>query len=312
MHGGTAENLTVKAGGVADIFKGKLTGKTSLAKKAMLNIYGTGIKAANISYKSTSKINYSLNYLDPGKAALLTRSSGTQKLNATFSVFIYSDWQKTGTYKLSSRFKIAANKAFTIRTGSIMEGGDTKVATVKLGAAPVIKNGLSYAITSRKNVVSLKLAVAPGKMLIGKATAEKLTGTTDSDIFYGGKGNDKIYGKNGRDVAVYDKNNWGKDTIYKTSGNMTLVLAGVKESAVKTKYNEKSGTMTIWKKKAASQKITVKGWGTDTHRIVYGAKLTAFNKYLKAAAPTEKQKTAAQNELYKIADASLATSTTAG
>ncbi len=72
----------------------------------------------------------------------------------------------------------------------------------------MVKNGVSYAITSSKNVVSLKLAVAPGKIKIGKATAEKFTGTANSGIFYGGKGNDKIYGRNGRDVAVFDKSNW--------------------------------------------------------------------------------------------------------
>ena len=172
----------------------------------------------------------------------------------------------------------------------------------KLGAEAVVKNGVSYAVSAAKNVVSLKLAVAPGEMKIGNAKANKLKGTADSDIFYGGKGKDKITGVNGRDVAVYDTNAWGKDTIYKTKGTMTLVLAGVAEGDVQTKLSTK-GVMTITRT-GTSDKITVKGWSENTHSIIYNAteeQMQGFNEYLAAASPTDAQKEAAQNSVFKAA-----------
>ncbi len=300
MGGGASKDLTVKAGGLAYMISGKLTGKTILAGKADLLVSGIGIKTAGITCKAGSRIGYNIRYVETGRSAMLARSSGVQKLNAAFSVTMHK-FQKAGTYKLSSGFTVASKKAFSLVIGS------GKATEVRLGAKTMVANGVSYSMGVSKNVISLKLALVAGRIKTGKAGGDDLKGTANCDIFYGGGGNDTIHGGKGRDVAVYDKNNWGHDTICKGKGLMTLVLAGVKRSAVKTKQDYEKGTMTIWKKKDASQKITIKGWSESTHAIVYGAKLTAFNKYLKAAAPTEKQKTAAQNELYKIANDNLAT-----
>ncbi|MBQ9406099.1 MAG: hypothetical protein IJU37_05080, partial [Desulfovibrio sp.] len=136
-------------------------------------------------------------------------------------------------------------------------------------------------------------------MRMGTAKADTLTGTVNSDIFYGGKGSDSITGKNGRDVAVYDTTAWGKDSIAKTNGTMTLLFNGLKASDIVQKLS--GTTMTISKKSDGNQKITVQGWSDSTHNIVYASGMTAFNAYIKAASPTATQTTAARNEVFKKA-----------
>ncbi|MBR5734800.1 MAG: hypothetical protein IKX79_04615, partial [Desulfovibrionaceae bacterium] len=251
-----------------------------------------------IAYKAASKINYDIRNMESGKAAMLTRSSGTQKLNATYAVSVWNG-QQMGTYKLSSGFAVDAKKAFTINMSADPDIGApvSKIATVKLGAGSVVKNGVSYAVSTAKNVVSLTLAVSGGEMKIGNAKANKLAGTADSDIFYGGKGNDTITGVNGRDVAVYDKTAWGKDTVKATGGTTTLLFAGFKESDITQKW---SGTSLVLTRKGTSQKVTVEGAGNTT-TLVYTDTLTQFTKYMKAASPTTAQTTAARNEVWKKA-----------
>ncbi len=82
------------------------------------------------------------------------------------------------------------------------------------------------------------------------------------------------------------------------------MLAGVKASDVTAKLS--GTTMTIAKASDTTQKITVQGWSADTHSIVYGGALTAFNAYLNAASPTTAQTTAAQNEVFKAAGLAVA------
>ncbi len=100
---------------------------------------------------------------------------------------------------------------------------------------------------------------------------------------------------------MYDKTAWGKDTIAATAGTMTLVLQDIKKSQVSQKLS--GSTMTI-KRKGTSQQITVQGWSAQTHNIVYNvaaADLKAFTEYRNAASPTEAQKQAAQNSVFKAA-----------
>ncbi len=145
----------------------------------------------------------------------------------------------------------------------------------------------------------LTVKVKLGKMFKGKTTADTLTGTSNSDIFFEGKGKDTFKGMNRHDVAVYNKTAWGKDTIAATKGTMTLVLGGIKKSNVTLKL--KGDTMVVTRKGVQGQSITIKGWSADTHKIVYNKKLTAFTKYLNATSPTAKMKQAAQNEVWKHA-----------
>ena len=207
-----------------------------------------------------------------------------QAVNAEFTIMA-GKAQAMGTYHLASGFKMGAGASFAVAEG------DSLMGFADVNGEAMVENGVSYRVSGdKKNNVTLKLSVAAGTMEKGGAGADRLFGTVDSDIFYGGGGNDKIIGENGRDVAVYDKKAWGRDVIGETSGTMTLVLAGLKKSAVKTKL---TGTnMTITKKSDAGQKIVVKGWSAETHRIVYNAtaaEMKAFTAYLIAASPTDAQ-----------------------
>ena len=156
-----------------------------------------------------------------------------------------------------------------------------------------------YSVKTSGTQTNLTLAIKTGKVLKGTTGADKLAGTAHSDIFYGGKGNDTITGKNGRDVAVYDTKSWGKDTIAKTSGTMTLLFKDLKSSDIKKSLS--GTTMTITKKSDSKQKITVKNWSDDTHSIVFGSKMTAFDKYIKAASPSTTLTNNARNEAFKKA-----------
>ncbi len=101
---------------------------------------------------------------------------------------------------------------------------------------------------------------------------------------------------------MYDKKAWGRDTIAATKGTMTLVIGGLKKT---TNVVEKlSGTTMTLTRKGTSDKITIKGWNAATHNILYNvaaSKLKEFNTYLNAASPTEAQKKAAQNSVFKAA-----------
>ena len=156
-----------------------------------------------------------------------------------------------------------------------------------------------YSVKTSGTQTNLTLAIKAGKMLKGTTGKDKLTGRAHSDIFYGSKGNDTITGKNGRDVAVYNKTAWGKDTIAKTSGTMTLLFKDLKASDIKKSLS--GSTMTITKKSDSKQKITVKGWSNDTHNIVFGSGMKAFDKFITVTSPTTAQTTAARNEAFKKA-----------
>jgi hypothetical protein len=126
-----------------------------------------------------------------------------------------------------------------------------------------------------------------------------LTGTVNSDIFCGSKGNDTIKGVHGRDIAVYGKTAWGKDTIVKTDGTMTLLFKDLKKTDVVQKL--KGTTMTLTRKSDKNQSVTIHGWNSATHNVVFGGTMNAFAKWLKASKPTAAQTTAARNEAWKKA-----------
>ena len=156
-----------------------------------------------------------------------------------------------------------------------------------------------YGHNGAMNTYSLQWStptVVRGVMRKGTAAANTLTGTANCDIFYGAAGNDTIRGVNGRDVVVYDKNDWGKDTIAATSGTMSILFSGLKASDISA---TKSGSNMVFTRKGTSQKVTVQNWNAATHNIVYGGTLGEFSKYLKAASPTAQQQTLACNEVWK-------------
>ncbi|MBQ9406789.1 MAG: hypothetical protein IJU37_08675, partial [Desulfovibrio sp.] len=188
----------------------------------------------------------------------------------------------------------AKNTVYTVNLAGVKQG------TAKLNGLGLIKGNAVYAVnTGSSNSINLTVATAATKPYKGTTKTDKLTGTANWDVFYGGKGNDTITGVNGRDVAVYDTTAWGKDTIAKTSGSMTLLFKDIKASDIVKKVS--GTTMTITRKGDASQKITVKGWSDATHNIVFASGMKAWNTYIGKASPTAAQVTAARNEVFKKA-----------
>ncbi len=71
-----------------------------------------------------------------------------------------------------------------------------------------------------------------GDMRFSTTKKDILTETTESDIFYGGKGNDTITGTNGPDVTIYDTTSCGKDIVEKTYSAMTTLFNGLTKNDV--------------------------------------------------------------------------------
>ena len=259
---------------------------------ASITVTGTGNTLGSLKTNKSTAISYDVSKVKAsGTSYMLSLSTkNTQKLGK-FSVNVKKG-QGVGVYELSKNIAQAKNTVYTINLAGKKQG------TAKLNGLGLIKGTAIYAVNSASNNISLTVAKT-GKTLKGTTKADKLTGTANWDVFYGGKGNDTITGKNGRDVAVYDKTSWGKDTIDKTSGTMTLLFKDLEKGDV---IQKKSGTdMVITKKGYSNQKITIKGWSNDTHNIVFGSGMTAFNTYLKTTNSTDKQIVAARNEAFKKA-----------
>ena len=286
---GTVSALTLASGGKAQLNGGSLSGTTKL-NGGVMTVAAAGVNVGKIAAKTAAIVSYDVRSVNPGAATAILVRGTKQALNAGCRI-VTAKLQEMGTYKLSSKLTVAKGKNFGLFQGT------TKIGMAKLGTAKKL-NGVSYKVTQASGVVKLTLAAVAGKMLKGDAKANQLTGTYQCDIFWGGKGNDTIIGKKGRDVVVYNKAAWGQDTIEATSGTMTLVLAGIKKIQVTRTLSD--GTMTI-KRKGTSQSITVKGWSADTHKIIYNAKLPDFTAYVKAASPTAGQKQAAKSAVWQKA-----------
>ena len=199
--------------------------------------------------------------------------------------------QTLGTYRLASGLNEKKGSVATFTIGGTTYSG--KVGTT------LKKNGMAFTVASTNNETTLTLGLVAGKMQKGSTANDKLTGTVNSDIFYGGTGNDTINGKNGRDVAIYDTEAWGKDIITKTSGTMTLLFVGIKKSNVTSKMS--GSDLILTNKNDSKQTITVKNYNENTHNLVYTNTNSALSKYLKVTSPTAAQQTAAQNVIWKKA-----------
>ena len=258
-----------------------------------LKLSGPGNTLGSVKLSSASNVVYDLSSTTAKTKSYMLYLSvkNTQKIGK-FSIRVKKA-QNIGTYELSKDMVQNAKTAYALNLGT------TSLGTLQLNGSKLTKNGVTYSLESKNSQLNLSIAIKNGTMCKGTTGKDKLTGRAHSDIFYGSKGNDTITGKNGRDVAVYDKTAWGKDTIAKTSGTMTLLFKDLKASDIKKSLS--GSTMTITKKSDSKQKITVKGWSNDTHNIVFGSKMTAFDKYIKATSPTTAQTTAARNEVFKKA-----------
>ncbi len=283
-----AKNAELTIGAKTDMAKFHLN-----AANASVTIKGAASKIASLSVNKSTTVVYDVSKLAAeGNTLMLSVQSENKQKTGDFSITV-TKRQAIGTYELSNNILQDKGTEWTIKLGK------TKLGTTKLNSTTLTNNGIVYALKASGTQINLSVALKAGKLLKGNESANTLTGSTNSDVFYGGKGNDKIDGKNGRDVVVYDKTAWGKDTILKTSGTMTLLFNGLQAKDIKQSL--KNGTMTITKKSDANQTITVQGWSNATHNIVFDpSDMKAFNKWINGTTTTA-QVTAARNEAFKKA-----------
>ena len=282
----------------------------SLVFKGLNNSLGSmklGTKT-KVSYNISSvarESNHNNEYISSQKFMLSLRNKNTQNLGS-FSITVKKN-QRIGTYMLSDNLVQKKNKTYTINLGT------KKLGIARLNGTSLTKNGVVYSIKQSNNHIMVQLSLKKGKVRLATnnetvarnhrkaltgTQSTTLTGNKNRDIYYCGTGNDLINGLAGLDVAVYDKNNWGQDTIASTDGTMTIMFAGVKKTDLV--FNHKGRDLVVTRKHT-NQNITVKEWHTDTHNIVYESQLSALHNYLKSSTPSNSQLTAARNEIFKKA-----------
>ncbi len=258
------------------------------ASGAKLIFAGADSTLGSLKLNAATSVTYSVSGLKAKGSTLMLSLSAKNSKNAGKFMVNVSKGQDIGTYELSKNLVQKKGMAYTINLGT------SKLGVTKLNGVALAKNGMTYSVKLSKTQVNLVIAMKEGKIF--KKPAK---GTADSDIFYGAKGNGTVNGVNGRDVAVYGKEAWGKDTIAKTKGTITILFKDLKEADVVQKL--KGTTMTLTRKGVKGQSVTVQGWNADTHNVVFGGTMNAFAKWLKASKPTTAQTTAARNEVWKKA-----------
>lgn len=255
-----------------------------------LIITGSGNSVGKILTTAKSATTFDIRNVSARGTAYMVSAGAKSALNGKVSISTKA-LQNAGTYELGKNLPRSSAKSITILTNGRTTG------TLKIGAT-LRKNGLNYKVTAASNALKLSISARAGLLKKGTAKADKLTGGANCDIFYGGKGNDRISGKGGRDVTVYDKNNWGRDTIEQGgNGTMTILFSDIKSSQITRTLKGKN--MVISRKGASGQSITVKNWNAATHNIVFGGTLGKFSKYAAAAKPSATLQKAARNEVWK-------------
>ncbi|MBR3879979.1 MAG: AIDA repeat-containing protein, partial [Mailhella sp.] len=290
--GASAAALTVNG---SSYLKGgvKLTGTTTVG--GSLSVEGTGNSVGKLAFSSYGSVDFELVGISASSTAYMLSTSTSQALGGSETCISVSSGQGFGVYELASGFTVSSAKDFVLVVDGMYSG------TLNVGSSVTI-GSVSYSLSKSGTKLNFTVAAQEGgpdcKMVIGTSKDDNpLHGTDSNDIFYGGAGNDTITGNGGRDVAVYDTNAWGKDTIAATTGTMSILFNGVSESDVTIRH---LGDATfITRKSDGSQNIAVEGWNADTHNIVFGGTLSAFNTYLNAASPTQTQRDAARNEVWQ-------------
>lgn len=261
---------------------------------------------------ATLKVNGAGNTLgelySPDKCKLITYDLGGVSAKSTAPMLkpakktiYYGNYNiVTSARQQMGQYELSANISYYKASGIVVKRGTASAAKLTVNGTAANAAGVRYKLVCTKSgQLNLTLTAISGAMKKGTAKNDKLTGTANCDIFYGGKGNDTITGKGGRDVAVYDKTAWGKDTIkaQTSGGTMTIVFNGLKASQITSKKSGKN--MVFTRKGVSGQSITVQGWNDVTHTVVYGGSLGQFSKYVNAAKPTRTQQMAARNEVWK-------------
>ena len=258
----------------------------SLAGK-VTNITGFNIQNTTPDTDTTTDSDTTTN----AKLLTATQTASTLKGN----VQIVADTKQTlGSYTLSENVTYAGK--FTVKFGK------TSVSS-NIGRV-VSKEGVSYTLND-SGQLSLTAYASKNTIIKGKKASNALTGTANSDVFYGcgqykDKGtNDTITTMAGRDIVVYDANSWGTDKIKTAKGTLTLLFKDMSRDDVEIKDD---GTTKIFTNKAdASQTITVQDWNDSTHNILYNVSMTQFATWAATSTPTTSETLAARNEVWQKA-----------
>ncbi|MCR5258832.1 MAG: AIDA repeat-containing protein, partial [Desulfovibrio sp.] len=289
--GAKTSALTVKAGGSAVLHGGALSGVNTFSG-ATVSVASAGVYINRIMADSSTKVAYDVSRTAASATTAMLIESVKQDLACSFSVTV-AKRQEVGAYELSKNLVQSSGTAYAIKLGS------TTLGTAKIGGGAISKNGMYYRIYSSGDLVTLKTAAKAGSMLHGGSGNDTLAGTADSDVFWGGAGNDTINGDNGRDVAVYGTGAWGKDVINATDGTMTLLFKDLKASQITSSLS--GTTMTFTRAADSAQTVTVSGWSSATHNVVFASNMTAFNTWANAASPTAAQANAARTQVWQKA-----------
>ena len=280
-------NLTL--GGSGYLLGGvKLTG-TTLVNGGSLSVEGVGNSVGILSVSGGGDVSFDLSKVSAGSTAYMLSTSTAQNLASGGCISVRAS-QGAGVYELASGFTIGEGTNFSL----VVDG--TWQYSLSVGSSYVY-SGMKYSLAKSGTKLTLKAVAVTGEMLKGTAVADTLVGKANCDVFYGGTGDDLIQGGGGRDVAIYDTKNWGNDTIEATSGTMSILFNGIKESQVTTSLS--GTTMTITRKGVSGQSITIKNWDDSTHSLVFGGTLSKVNTWVNAASPTSAQQTAARDEAWK-------------
>ncbi len=284
-----------------------LGSKTNMSKLHLdsFNFDTLNVNGAGNTIGSFDVFGYNMNF-DIRKLSAVgdtTMLTADAKKNKTLWGFdsrniIVSKTQATGTYELTKNIKYTVEQYTNLKflvSFNILQG--SKKLGITTFADSLTKNGLTYTVKRSGARINLTIAAKAGNMVWNKG---KKRGTANCDIFYGSnKVNDIFNGAGGRDVAVYDKTSWGKDSIIQKSGTMTILFKDLKKTDIVKKLS--GSTMTITRKGRKHQTISIQDWNNDTHKIVFGGTMKAFDKYIHAAKPTAAIAEAARKEVWKKA-----------
>ncbi len=260
---------------------------------ATLTFTSIGNTLGSLQVTSNTQVAFDISSVNASwTAPMLSLSTANSQKKGSFSVTVAKN-QGVGVYELSKNLVQSSGTGYTIRLGS------TEIGTANLGGSAIARNGMYYRMCSSGVMITLRTAAKAGSMLHGAAGSDTLAGTVHSDVFWGGAGSDMIKGSNGRDVAVYGTGSWGKDVIAGTNGTITILFKDLKASQFTSSL---SGTdMTFTRKGVSGQAVTVQGWNSATHNVVFASSMPDFTKWAIAASPTTAQAAAARTEVWKNA-----------
>jgi autotransporter passenger strand-loop-strand repeat protein len=293
--GSTTKRVKLATG--AKLSMGAKTNMSKLhlnAGSASLAVAGTGSTLGSVSLNAATQVSYNVSKLVASSTAyMLSLKTASKQCKGKFSITVAKS-QGVGVYELSKGIWQKNGASYSIMLGT------KNLGVAKVNGLGRVNGNVVYSLASdASHRINLTVAKGAGTAKRGTAGANKLTGGSTWDVFYGGKGNDTISGVNGHDVAVYDKTAWGKDVIASTKGRMTLLFKDLKAGDIVKKLN--GSTMTITRNGDSAQSITVKGWSSAKHKIVFGSGMTAFNTFLKAGTVTTAVGKGARNEAWKKA-----------